>query len=556
MRLSDFLESKRLPASKPKSEECCESRSEKWTFLSLRSSKSRQSRKGKVSDREVLGVLEKTTTRKQTKSKCENKDSDRMRPSAALRNEAKMTALINMRAKDNSKPHSVKRTIEFKSHGTDFLELKPTKNKHHDEPFRRFSTSDSSDLNPAVSCDLTRNSSSQCSELDLSPDSYGNLNCFDNFEMPISGTMQLPESDQLSQSDQLVMKRIDNSSDRVLDGAEMQRQTKSKRKSTKRPDQSRSQSSMSQRSPQASSPQYSKSQRMKPYGVCSSDVVSKVRPVRMARSESHRTGNREQRPRRRSVGGERTRLASLPKEVLNLKWTVRSPIERSGTYTGASLHGMVPHGYGTLRLMNGDIYEGEFVYGEMRGNNVTYESSCGKFYEGAFLQNMKHGYGEEAFPNGSCYVGRYEHDRFQGFGIKYNPDGSIFHAGEWHEGNPVKGQINGYEIKSEVTCEMSIVSSSSSSDNSDQCNSLADGGFSVQSGRSIYSEAKSWNSAAFSSRTSVSMSDYSFLSRRRFRCGVADDDIKIACDIPIGNASGSETGDSEDERLSMYAAHT
>jgi hypothetical protein len=35
---------------------------------------------------------------------------------------------------------------------------------------------------------------------------------------------------------------------------------------------------------------------------------------------------------------------------------------------------MVPHGSGIMHFMNGDMYEGELVYGEMRGNNVTYTS--------------------------------------------------------------------------------------------------------------------------------------------------------------------------------------
>jgi hypothetical protein len=57
-------------------------------------------------------------------------------------------------------------------------------------------------------------------------------------------------------------------------------------------------------------------------------------------------------------------------------------------------------------------------------------------------------------------------------------------------------------------------------------------------------------------RTSAIMSDYSFLGRsQELRCSVDNKDIKIALDLPMGNESGSETDDSEDDRLSMYA-HT
>jgi hypothetical protein len=76
----------------------------------------------------------------------------------------------------------------------------------------------------------------------------------------------------------------------------------------------------------------------------------------MASSERRLAGNNEERPSRRSDGGERTKRPSLPKEVFDMRWRVQSPAERSGTYIGESLHGMVPHGSGIMHFMNGDMY--------------------------------------------------------------------------------------------------------------------------------------------------------------------------------------------------------
>jgi hypothetical protein len=561
MRLSVFLESKRSSA---KNEECVESKSGKWTFFSLRSSKFHQSRRGdKAIERKGL---EKTKTGKQVTTFRGTKESGVNWPPALLTTESKpptsrMTAFMGKGAKDNAKPSVTKRTMEFESHGTDVFKSKPAENISRDEPFRGVFISDSNELDPADSSELTKSSSPECSEADLtpnaSPDSCRNLNSFDNFERPMPEIMQLLGRNQLPGTNDLEMTRVDNNN-KALNEDGKQQLRKTSRHSSRRPRQPRSQT-ISQRPPLSSSPPYLKSQRVGPYGMWSSEQVgSKVRPARMARSERHRTGNNEESPRRRSNGGENTKRPSLPKEVFNMRWTLRSPTERSGTYTGASLHGMVPHGSGVMHFMNGDIYEGEFVYGEMRGNNVTYKSSCGAVYEGAFFRNMKHGNGEEVFQDGSRYVGHYDNDLPHGFGIKCNPDGSMFHAGEWKEGNPVKVQLNGYEMQSKFTFEMSIVSSSSSSSSSssggDQCNSLADCSLSVQSGRSIYSEESCWNSAALSARNSVSKSDYSFLGQRRRRREVDDENIKMALDFPMGSESGSGTDVSDDGRLSMYAS--
>ena len=120
------------------------------------------------------------------------------------------------------------------------------------------------------------------------------------------------------------------------------------------------------------------------------------------------------------------------------EWTARFPIKRTGLYCGPTLGGLIPHGSGTIRFRNGDVYNGPFLKGEMKGVDARYESSDGSRYEGGFAHDLKDGYGEEVFPNGSRFVGRYVYGFAHGFGIKYNPDGSIFYAGRWKNGKPLK----------------------------------------------------------------------------------------------------------------------
>lgn len=125
-------------------------------------------------------------------------------------------------------------------------------------------------------------------------------------------------------------------------------------------------------------------------------------------------------------------------EVENLEWTIVSSYRQIGVYCGSTLNGKIPHGFGTLRFLNGDVYEGTFRYGVMHGVDGRYVSASGSRYKGEFRANWKCGSGEEIFQNGDRYVGHYDQGRPHGFGVKYAPCGEIvYYLGRWHRGKPV-----------------------------------------------------------------------------------------------------------------------
>lgn len=83
-------------------------------------------------------------------------------------------------------------------------------------------------------------------------------------------------------------------------------------------------------------------------------------------------------------------------------------------YTGDRLNGL-PHGTGTLRLRNGDVYVGTFRRGRY------------------------HGDGEYSWADGHRYIGRYDQGRKSGRGIYTRSDGFFF-DGEWRDGQPAGGR--------------------------------------------------------------------------------------------------------------------
>lgn len=89
-------------------------------------------------------------------------------------------------------------------------------------------------------------------------------------------------------------------------------------------------------------------------------------------------------------------------------------IPELGDYHGQSVDGL-PHGFGTLKMQNGDVYVGEFHAGAFQGQGkLTAASGC--LYEGAWLQNLRHGQGTEKWPDGKSYQGEFQADKKHGYG--------------------------------------------------------------------------------------------------------------------------------------------
>lgn len=154
----------------------------------------------------------------------------------------------------------------------------------------------------------------------------------------------------------------------------------------------------------------------------------------------------------------------------------------NATYTGKLLN-ILPHGYGTLVLDNGDKYEGEFKFGKKNGkgtytwadgttyvgewkndmhngygiyttsegtytgnfkdNNpdgyVTMVLKSGLKYEGEFKSGLRHGKGYQLQSDGTTYVGEWKYNKFNGFGTFTASDWS--YTGEFKDSN-----FSGYGI--------------------------------------------------------------------------------------------------------------
>jgi hypothetical protein len=89
-------------------------------------------------------------------------------------------------------------------------------------------------------------------------------------------------------------------------------------------------------------------------------------------------------------------------------------IPEVGDYHGQAIDAM-PHGYGTLKMQNGDIYVGEFYQGAFDGQGKL-TSSSGCIYEGSWIQNLRDGSGHEKWPDGKQYEGDFKADKKHGYG--------------------------------------------------------------------------------------------------------------------------------------------
>jgi len=83
---------------------------------------------------------------------------------------------------------------------------------------------------------------------------------------------------------------------------------------------------------------------------------------------------------------------------------------------------------GSLKYPNGDIYTGEFNYGQPNGSGRRNYAN-GDLYTGSFYEGQKHGVGDYTWADGNRYIGQFIEGNLQGRGIYYflannkvNPD--------------------------------------------------------------------------------------------------------------------------------------
>lgn len=104
-------------------------------------------------------------------------------------------------------------------------------------------------------------------------------------------------------------------------------------------------------------------------------------------------------------------------------------------------------GPGTIsfRAVEGDRYSGEGYGADAQAQRngfglITW--SDGEYYAGQFVagrqSGVKEGYGLYAFVDGRVYEGQWLNDLRHGYGVQWEPDGRLFFAGRWDNGEPVR----------------------------------------------------------------------------------------------------------------------
>ncbi|MEM7106382.1 MAG: hypothetical protein AAF502_24860 [Bacteroidota bacterium] len=107
------------------------------------------------------------------------------------------------------------------------------------------------------------------------------------------------------------------------------------------------------------------------------------------------------------------------------------------TYSGEVNEDGEPHGNGKAIYLDGDIYEGQFLFGDRHGKGL-YNYFQGDVYNGNWNKNQRHGYGEYFWAkSGTVYKGNWINNLMEGEGQRILKDGTS------QNGNYVKGKKNG-----------------------------------------------------------------------------------------------------------------
>lgn len=90
-----------------------------------------------------------------------------------------------------------------------------------------------------------------------------------------------------------------------------------------------------------------------------------------------------------------------------------------GVYEGNCNKNNIPHGYGKLKLKNGDFYEGDFELGCFSGEGRMLTAD-GCEYRGFWQNNCRNGKGKETWTNGNKFTGEFMADKKHGYGKHKN----------------------------------------------------------------------------------------------------------------------------------------
>ncbi|CAD8177851.1 unnamed protein product [Paramecium pentaurelia] len=115
----------------------------------------------------------------------------------------------------------------------------------------------------------------------------------------------------------------------------------------------------------------------------------------------------------------------LPTGEGYLEWTYEDGTRYEGQWKNKA-----PNGKGKLWLASGDIFEGQFIDGQL--SQGSHFQTNGSTYTGEFINGLYHGYGQLIEFNGDSYSGQFENGMKQGKGVLKRNDGTLY-DGEWKQ---------------------------------------------------------------------------------------------------------------------------
>ena len=144
-------------------------------------------------------------------------------------------------------------------------------------------------------------------------------------------------------------------------------------------------------------------------------VVTKAKTKKVVSSTAHPKNTQELGPTVTLSYVRSANIVTLPDGSI---YTV--PLPDGSTYTG-QMSGGYRHGQGKITFLNGDIYQGSFVYNKLAGGGTyTYKSlekSGEKITASSFVDGKPHGYGTHIFPFNVQYEGPFVNGEKQREGI-------------------------------------------------------------------------------------------------------------------------------------------
>ena len=120
----------------------------------------------------------------------------------------------------------------------------------------------------------------------------------------------------------------------------------------------------------------------------------------------------------------------------------------NGSYEGEMKDGE-PHGFGTYRWNDGDVYTGEYVNGTRHGKG-KFVFASGNYYDGEWANGKYHGHGIFRWSDGDEFDGEWQNGQRHGKGKWTYADGR-YYTGVWENGESISSSSIVYPSTSNAT---------------------------------------------------------------------------------------------------------